>query len=338
MNKFLSKLYNSSPRDLLETIRRKNKSMGLDNNKEGNAEELTRKISEEVSHELQDKFGIYKTSNLKGITPDEFMESIQSRIGIIDSEIEGYTDNEIERQRDLSIKFHWGHNHDFGAFKIEGAMGDRHINLLANFVALFSIPLDAFENKYIFDIGCWTGGTTLLLAALGNNVYAIEEVNKYAETASFLSKSFDLSDRIVISPISVYDCNTEEFYNRFDIVYFPGVIYHLSDPLLALRILFNSLKVGGLIFIETAGINHEEPLCRFEGSLIYNSGSKERLNRAGWNWFLPSPSALYRMMKEAGFDEIQTKWNDGTNRVYGFGKKVSQVGICKAGLSVSSIK
>ena len=42
--------------------------------------------------------------------------------------------------------------------------------------------------------------------------------------------------------------------------------------------------------------------------------------------------------KEAGFDEIQTRWHDGTNRVYGYRRKVSQGGICKAGLSVPSIK
>ena len=89
---------------------------------------------------------------------------------------------------------------------------------------------------------------------------------------------------------------------------------------------------------ESKGINRAEPLCRFDGSLIYSFGTRERLNRGGWNWFMPSPPALYRMMREAGFDEIQTLWHDGTNRVYGYGRKVSQVGICKAGLSVPNIK
>jgi hypothetical protein len=112
----------------------------------------------------------------------------------------------------------------------------------------------------------------------------------------------------------------------------------LSDPLLALRILFNSLKPGGFILVESAGINRAEPICRFDGSLIHTSGTRERLDRSGWNWFLPSPSALQRMMREAGFDEIQTFWHEGSERVYGFGKKLSQVGICKAGLSVPNIR
>lgn len=292
----------------------------------------------ELYNTLQKKFEFYTTYNLKGITSEEFTESIQSKIGVIDAKVEGYSEDEIEQQRDLSIKFHWGHNHDFGNFKLVGRMGDRHINLLANFIALFPVSLEDFSDKHVFDIGCWTGGTTLLLATLAKKVYAIEEVNKYAETVSFLAKSFDICDRVSVTSKSIYDCNLEEFYDRFDIVYFPGVIYHLSDPILALRILFNSMKVGGFILVESAGINNKKPFCKFGGSMIHHHGTRERLNRGGWNWFIPSPSALYRMMKEAGFDDIQTQWHDGTKRVYGFGRKVSQVGICKAGLSVINIK
>lgn len=292
----------------------------------------------ELTDLLQRKFEIYKTCNLKGISSEEFARSIQSQIGVIDAEIEGYSEDEIEQQRDLSIKFHWGHNHDFGDFKLDGRMGDRHINLLANFITLFPVSLEDFKDKQVLDIGCWTGGTTLLLATLAKKIYAIEEVKKYAETVSFLSKSFDISDRVSVKSLSVYACNAKEFYDQYDIIYFPGVIYHLSDPLLALRILFNAAKVGGCILVESAGINKEEPFCRFDGSLVYHSGTKDRLNRGGWNWFMPSPSALYRMMKEAGFDEIQTMWHDATKRVYGYGRKVSQVGMCKAGLSVPNIK
>jgi SAM-dependent methyltransferase len=301
---------------------------------------MTNEVSDkfEVSDKLRKRFEIYQTSSLKGVTPEEFRISIQSKIGVIDAQTEGYSDDEVEQQRDLSIKFHWGHNHDFGDFRLQGRMGDRHINLLANFIALFPISIEDFKDKHVFDIGCWTGGTTLLLATLAKNVFAIEEVRKYSEMASYLAKSFGINDRVSVKPLSIYECNSEEFYDLFDIVYFPGVIYHLSDPLLALRILFNSLKIGGFILVESAGINTEEPFCQFDGSLIYQCGTKEKLTRGGWNWFLPSPSALYRMMKESGFDDIQTRWHDGTKRVYGFGRKVSQVGICKAGLSVPNIK
>jgi len=291
----------------------------------------------ETTETLRKCFRRYQTSNLKSITIEEFSRSVQCSVEVIDAESEGYIANELPQQRDLSIKFHWGHNHDFGTFQMVGRMADRHIGVLANFISLFAIRLEDFENRRIFDVGCWTGGTTLLLAALAEEVFAIEEVKKYAEMVGFLATSFGIEDRVTIRPVSIYECNSSAFHSRFDIVYFPGVIYHLTDPVLALRILFNSLTLDGCILVESAGINHPEAFCRFDGSLIHYCGTVERLNRTGWNWFMPSPTALYRMMREAGFDEIQTLWHNETGRVYGYGKKISQVGICKAGLSVSAI-
>ena len=201
--------------------------------------------------------------------------------------------------------------------------------------------MDDFTGKTVFDIGCWTGGTTLLLATLAREVVAIEEVRKYADTVSFLSNSFGMTERVSTKPLSIYECNDQAFHEKFDIAYFPGVIYHLSDPVLALRILFNWLRPGGFILVESAGINSEEPLCQFEGNGIYHSKScesRDELNRGGWNWFLPSPLALERMMAEAGFEEVIPLWDEQTGRVYAYGKKVAQKGICKAGLSVKAIR
>lgn len=330
MKTTLSKLYNSSPKKMVDYVIKK---LGYYQPNYSSINTIDESKVKRLSDKLRKNFSIYKTTNLQSVTVEEFTTYVQSQIGMINYQIEEYSADELEQQRDLSIKFCWGHNHDFGNFKLKGRMGDRHINLLVDFTSLFPISLENLKNKNVFDIGCWTGGTTLLLSTLANNVFAIEEVKKYAEMTSYLVKSFGMNDRVVVKPLSIYDCNSEEFYDRFDIVHFPGVIYHLSDPLLALRILFNSLKVEGIILVESAGINREEALCTFEGSLIYHSGNKERLNRGGWNWFKPSPSALYRMMKEAGFDEIQTHWYQG--RVYGYGKKLAQVSICKAGLSAS---
>ncbi|MCX8011972.1 MAG: tRNA 5-methoxyuridine(34)/uridine 5-oxyacetic acid(34) synthase CmoB, partial [Desulfobacterota bacterium] len=146
---------------------------------------------------------------------------------------------------------------------------------------------------------------------------------------------------VKVENLSIYDCNREDFFSRFDLVYFPGVIYHLSDPILALRILFNSLKVGGKILIESEGLETKEPYCRFDGSLQIRSGKREDFSRTGWNWFVPSPLALKRMMQEAGFNEVHTclyQSRRRRKRLYGYGKKVAPVGICKAGLSVRNIR
>ena len=288
---------------------------------------------------LEKKFSVYNSSKLQGISPEKFEQFLKAKIGVVDPESENYSLDEVSKQRDLSVKFHWGHNHDFGSFNLEGRMGDRHINLMLRFLSIFPVSLSDLSNKSILDVGRWTGGTTLLLAALDNHVLAIEEVKKYADTVSFLVNSFGISDRVSVNPLSIYECNSVKFHEKYDVVYFPGVIYHLSDPVLALRILFNALKVGGCILVESAGLASSEPLCRFEGNLIYHdSGDVGDLNRGGWNWFLPSASALFRMMREAGFDEVDTKWDADTQRVFGYAKKNSKVSMCKAGFSVPSIK
>ena len=161
--------------------------------------------------------------------------------------------------------------------------------------------------------------TTLLLNSLGSKVLALEEVNKYAKMTAFLVQSFALEDRIEVVSRSLYQWDHKDSYNKFDIVYFPGVIYHLTDPVLALRILYNCCKIGGVILVESMGIDHKEPYLRFDGTKITSSGTKEELNRSGWNYFIPSPSALQRMLEQVGYEEAKTTFFE--NRLYGYAEK-----------------
>ena len=294
-------------------------------------------ISPGLKAELKSGFDFFRCENLIGIGAAEFQQTLQSRIGKIDARSEGYKDYELEQQRDLSIKFHWGHNHDFGRFNLQGRMGDRHLELMSDFINKFPVDISTFSDADVIDIGCWTGGTSLLLKSLGSRVVAIEEVRKYAEMVNFLASSFGLQRELRCESKSLYECNHADYHERFDVAYFPGVIYHLSDPVLALRILFNSLKLDGEVLIESAGVDSPEPICRFDGNYVYRNGTREELNRGGWNWFLPSASALQKMLVEAGFELVQAYWCDDRRRVFGYGKKCRQIGICKAGLSVPDI-
>jgi SAM-dependent methyltransferase len=292
----------------------------------------------EVWKTAEKAFGKFTTDQLVGVNKEEFRAYVESRINEITPETEGYSEAEMERQRDLSIKFHWGHDHDFGDFKLAGKMRKRHFRLMANFCTYFPIELSDFKNKDVFDIGCWTGGTTLLLTALGSRVLATEEVNKYADMTSYLIKSFGLDQKAKVLRASLYECNSEDFYDKFDIVYFPGVLYHLTDPVIALRHLYNACKIGGTILVESFGIDSDEPICRFDGSLVYGTGDKESLTRSGWNWFIPSASTLERMLREAGFEEIESLFFKESSRIYAYAKKATWNGICRAGLSQPDIK
>jgi hypothetical protein len=173
------------------------------------------------------------------------------------------------------------------------------------------------------------------LAALGAKVTAIEEVKKYAHVVEYMSHAFGIEDKLKIIADSLYNFNNSAVKERFDIIWMPGVAYHLSDPVLALRIMFNACRIGGEIFVETKGIDSEDAYCRFEGSRVFGGGSKDLLNRSGWNWFVPSALALSRWVEEAGFDNVRSVYMQG--RVYAYAKKTSYKPMCKAGLSVTQI-
>jgi len=140
----------------------------------------------------------YTTSHLRSdIEVADFRSRINEYLRLTDHAMEKYVDP--ARQRDLSVHFHWGHNHDFGTFRLRGRMGDRHIRLISRYAQMGAIPLD-LAGASVFDIGCWTGGTSLLFAAMGASVYAIEEVRKYAECASYLAYAFGVEDRLRAYP------------------------------------------------------------------------------------------------------------------------------------------
>jgi SAM-dependent methyltransferase len=198
--------------------------------------------------------------------------------------------------------------------------------------------MDYFKDKDIVDVGCWTGGTLLLLKALGaNEVLALEEVQKYAKVARVLAQEVYQLDNITCDGGNLFDLETD---TKYDVVYFPGVIYHLSDPVLALRRLFNVTKNGGEIFVETMGLDTEEPICKFEGNRKYHNSeaeSSEELNRGGWNWFVPSASCLALWLAEAGFESVDCYYSKNSNRVFGYAKRIEHNEITRAGLSLRNI-
>ncbi len=299
-----------------------------------NGHQEFRSVYAEVTQKLREKMQeSYTVDNLKTVPRDEFRNQISSLIGKIDPDIEGYMDP--EKQRDFSVKFYWGHNHDFGEFSINGSMGDRHIEIVAHFISTFGLPID-LTGKKILDIGVWTGGTSLLLSALGAEITAIEEVRKYANTVNYMAKAFGV-ETLKCEETSLYNL---DFHDCFDYVIYSGVIYHVTDPIISLRILFNALNDGGEIFVETMGVNANNipPVALVEGPAVVRSGSKENLSRSGWNYFVPSNGALKLWIETAGFENVAVSSLTPQNRILAKAVRRSHVDITRAGLSRPDIR
>jgi SAM-dependent methyltransferase len=280
------------------------------------------------------KNGFDKFCELKDPIKLKLVQELLGQEGTIDAEMEGY--KSTENQRDLSIQFHWGHNHRFnGSLSKKGRMGDRHINLIAEFMTGFDLSRSFFERKSCIDVGSWTGGTTLMLKYLGASRVLAQ---KYAVTTKKLASEVYELDGVTSEGTNLYELTMNE---QYDVAYFPGVIYHLSDPVLGLRRLFNCLSDEGVCLVETAGIDETGSIARFDGNRIYHKTAGERatqLNRGGWNWFIPSPLCLERWMVEAGFEDVCCYYSYASNRVFGYGKRKHYVDICRAGFSVPHIE
>lgn len=278
----------------------------------------------------------YSVDNLRNVSADEFEYYITGLPGRYDPAVEGYDD--ASYQRDLSVEFRWGHNHDFGRFYMHGLMGNRHLDILAAFMTEYGVPERDLRGKKVLDVGCWTGGTSLLLAAMGAQVFAIEEVRKYAKCVSYLAESFGL-DNLQVEDRSLYSLDSPELYDRFDLVLYFGVIYHVSDPVLSLRLVFNALRDGGVLLVETMACPGTDSYCRYGRRRQRANCNRSRppAMLGGWARFVPSLDALSAMMTDAGFQVLERSLHKGA-RALALGLRARHVDMLRAGLANSRIR
>ncbi|GAA5030447.1 hypothetical protein GCM10011506_19670 [Marivirga lumbricoides] len=102
-----------------------------------------------------------------------------------------------------------------------------------------SIPEDLTGWK-VLDIGCNAGFYSVELAKRGAEVVGIDLDDHCLKQAEWVADQFGLNDKITYRKMQVYDlANTEE---KFDMVWFVGVFYHLRYPMLALDIISQKVK------------------------------------------------------------------------------------------------
>jgi 2-polyprenyl-3-methyl-5-hydroxy-6-metoxy-1,4-benzoquinol methylase len=280
----------------------------------------------------------YRTDRLVGVTAAEFRQRIDAFQTLRDHAMEGYSDP--ARQRDLSIQFHWGHDHDFGDFAVPGRMGKRHLWLLSVFIDELRALPRRLEGKRVLDVGCWTGGSSLLLAAMGAEVLAIEEVKKYVDALTYLKEAFAIPN-LEIRRLSLYEIDVPELQDRFDYVLFAGVLYHVTDPIVALRLIFNCLKDGGSLLLETMASHTADPNAQtidYWGPTGFTTpGTVEKLNRGGWNWFVPSRQTIAQMLADVGFTNVRTT-PVIDQRAFAAATRTAHVDMLRAGLARPNLR
>jgi tRNA (mo5U34)-methyltransferase len=160
------------------------------------------------------------------------------------------------------------------------------------------------------DIGCNAGYYSFELARRGARVTGIDVDPHYLRQAEWAAKELGFSESIEFRQMQVYDLASED--EKFDLVLFMGVFYHLRYPLLGLDIVahhtrrmmvFQTLTTPGM---EVHPDTWDRPIDQ-----------REALNEPGWprlafvehrfasdptNWWVPNHAAVEAMLRSSGME------------------------------------
>ncbi|MFB2564049.1 TIGR04290 family methyltransferase [Rhizobium sp. IMFF44] len=174
------------------------------------------------------------------------------------------------------------------------------------------VPTD-LTGKTVLDIGCNAGFYSLEMKRRNAaRVVAIDTDPHYLRQAAFVAKQAEVD--IDFRQMSVYE--VAELREKFDLVLFMGVLYHLRHPLLALDLLREHVVKDLMLFqCMQRGVDDTPELkddYDFEDKEIFNRPDYPKLffveNRyAGdpTNWFIPNKAAMEAMLRSAGFTMLQ---------------------------------
>jgi len=168
----------------------------------------------------------------------------------------------------------------------------------------------SLEGKTVLDIGCSSGFYSIEMKRRGaRRVVAMEPDEHYLAQARFAAEVCE--QEIEFSNLSVYD--VERLGERFDLVIFMGVLYHLRYPLLALDLIRRYVAKDLLLFqsmlrgsAQALNLNEDYP---FSETGIFELPGVPRLHfirdcYAGdpTNWWIPNRACVEAMLQSAGFE------------------------------------
>lgn len=174
-----------------------------------------------------------------------------------------------------------------------------------------ALPED-LTGRSVLDIGCNGGFYAIEMKRRGaDHVVAVDSDPRYLKQAAFAAEV--LGHRIEFRQMDVYQVS--ELRQRFDLVLFMGVLYHLRHPLLALDLLYEYAVDDLLLFqsmqrgpdeVEAVASDYDfDDQAHFERpaypSLYF---VEDRYAGDPTNWWIPNRGAAEAMLRSSGFEIV----------------------------------
>ena len=172
------------------------------------------------------------------------------------------------------------------------------------------LPND-LSGKSVLDIGCNAGFYSIEMKRRGaTRVLGIDSDDRYLAQARLATEVLGYDDDIEFARLDVYQVGA--IGEKFDLVIFMGVLYHLRHPLLALdlirehvakdMLLFQSMQRGSKFVLPL----DEDYEFAEEGIFFESSFPKlhfiERQYSHDWtNWWVPNRACTEAMLRSSGF-------------------------------------
>jgi len=154
--------------------------------------------------------------------------------------------------------------------------------------------ISPLNNKTVLDVGCGNGYYSLRMMGDGAKLIigidpSILFMMQFKAIMNFMS---DIP--VYLLPLKLSELSDNQ--PSFDTVFSMGVLYHQKTPHVHLKQLYNSLKSGGELVLETIVF----PM----GKNFINSG-KERYAQMRNVWHIPNTEELISWIKLTGFKDIK---------------------------------
>ena len=203
----------------------------------------------------------------------------------------------------------WFHNLDLNGIRTAPGhfLGDYPADKFARFAHL--LPAD-LTGRTVLDIGCNAGFYSFEMARRGAaRVLGIDSDPRYLEQARFAAETLGTTG-VEFRQLGVYD--VAALRERFDLVIFMGVLYHLRHPLLALDLirehvagdlmLFQTLTRGPDTVAEVAEDYDFAEDAHFQAPDYPRMAFIERKWSQDWtNWWVPNRAGVEAMLRASGF-------------------------------------